>query len=46
MKLEDEGRHLGTHIDTEVERVFGRYYFANLEGSPPFVRLESEDPFK
>ena len=46
MKLEDEGRDPGTHFDTEVESVFDRYYLASLSGHPPFVRLESEDPFK
>ena len=43
MKLEDEGRDLGTHFDTEVKSVFDRYYLASLSGHPPFVRLESED---
>ena len=46
MKLEDEGRDVGTHFDTEVESVFGRYYLASLSGPPPFVRLESEGSFK
>jgi hypothetical protein len=45
MKLEDEGRDLGTHFDIEVESVFNHHYFANLGGTPPFVRLESEDFF-
>ena len=45
MKLEDEGRDPGTHFDTEVESVFDRHYLASLSGHPPFVRLESEDPF-
>jgi len=43
MRLEDEGRDPGTHFDTEVESVFNQYYLASLRGSPPFVRLESED---
>ena len=42
MKLEDEGRDSGTHLDTEVESVFYQHYLASLSGPPPFVRLESE----
>ena len=45
MKLEDEGRDLGTHFDAEVERVFNEYYLACLSGTPPFVRLEREGFF-
>ena len=45
MKLEDEGRDPGTHLDTEVESAFNRYYLASLSEPPPFVRLESEDLF-
>ena len=45
MKLQDEGRDTGVHLDTEVESVFSEYYLASLSGSPPFVRLESEDVF-
>ena len=45
MRLEDEGRYSGTHFDTEMESVFIQYYLASLSGSPPFVRLESEDFF-
>ena len=30
-------------LDTKVERIFNDEYLANLEGSPPFVRLKSED---
>jgi hypothetical protein len=40
-KLEDEGRD-PVLLDNEVERVFHEHYLANLHGSPPFVRLESE----
>ena len=43
MKLVNEGRDPGTHFDSEVEIVFNQYYLARLSGSPPFVRLESED---
>jgi hypothetical protein len=43
MKLEDEGRDPKTDLDAEVERVFERYYLANLSESSPFVRLERED---
>ena len=42
MKLEDEGRDLGTHFDIEVKRVFNDHYLAHLGGTAPFVRLESE----
>ena len=45
MKLEDEGRDPETHIETEMESVFNRYYLDSFSGPepPPFVRLESED---
>ena len=48
MKLEDEGRGSVTHFQTEMERVFHRYYLDSLSGPepPPFVRLESEDFFR
>ena len=46
MKLEDEGRDLVTHFDTEVESVFKQYYLASLGRTPPFVRLERESFFK
>jgi len=42
MKLMDEGHDPGTHVDTEVESVFNRYYLGGLTGSPPFVCLESK----
>ena len=47
MKLEDEvyeGRGAGKIFETEVESVFNHHYLASL-GTPPFVRLESEDLF-
>ena len=43
IQLRDHGRDPETHFDAEVENVFNRYYLAGLSGSPPFVRLESED---
>jgi hypothetical protein len=43
MKLEDQDQLPGADFDTEVERIFHEHYLANLEGSPPFVRLESEN---
>jgi len=43
MKLADEGRDPGAHLDTEVEHVFNEYYLANLGGPAPFVRMESKD---
>ena len=43
MKLEDDGRDLETHFDTEAESVFYQHYLGSLSGPPPFVRLESED---
>jgi hypothetical protein len=43
MKLEDDGRDLETHSDTEAESVFYQYYLGSLSGPPSFVRLESED---
>jgi hypothetical protein len=41
IKLEDQDRD-PLLLDNEVERVFHEHYLANLHGSPPFVRLESE----
>ena len=46
MKLEDEGRDLETHFETEVESVFHQHYLGSLSEPPPFVRLESEDLFE
>ena len=42
MKLEDEGRDLGTHFDIEVKSVFNDHYLAHLGGTAPFVCLESQ----
>jgi hypothetical protein len=42
MKMEDRGRDLAL-LDTEIEETFNAHYLANLRGSPPFVRLESEN---
>jgi len=42
MKLEDQKRDLAL-LDDEMEKIFKNHYLANLKGSPPFVRLESED---
>jgi hypothetical protein len=42
MKLEDQHRESAL-IDAEVEGIFREHYLANLEGSPRFVRLESEN---
>ena len=47
MKLEDQhdSDYAEIHIDAEVKRVFEQHYLAslNLNGSPPFIRLESEN---
>ena len=43
MKLEDEGRGRKIDLNAEVENSFNRHYLADLNGSPPFIRLESED---
>ena len=43
MKLEDEDRDLGIHLDAEAENIFNQHYLASLNGPPPFIRLESED---
>jgi hypothetical protein len=42
MKLEDQGRDPAL-FDVDVERIFHEHYVANLKGSLPFVRLESEN---
>ena len=43
MKLQDEGRDPEMmDLDAEVENIFKLHYLASLNGSPPFVRLESE----
>jgi len=47
MKLEDQRRDSdplsGIDFGAEMESIFKENYLANLGGSPPFVRLESED---
>ena len=46
MALEDEGIDTDTaRLNAEMERVFKEQFLAHLRGSPPFVRLESEDFF-
>lgn len=42
IKLEDENRD-SAELDAEVANMFRQHYLASLSGSPPFVRLESED---
>ena len=44
-KLGDQGLDTTdpTLLDAEVERIFEEQYLAGLTGSPPVVRLESED---
>jgi hypothetical protein len=42
MKLEDGPRDSGTNVENEVESIFRQHYLAPLEGTTPFVRLESE----
>jgi hypothetical protein len=42
MKLEDQHRD-SVLLDDEMESIFAEHYLANLKGSPPFVRLKSED---
>ena len=46
MQLEDEGRDIETHFETEVKSVFDQYYLGGLSEPPPFVRLESENFFQ
>jgi hypothetical protein len=41
MKLEDQSRDT-TNLNDEMERIFKTEFLANLKGSPPTVRLESE----
>ena len=43
MKLEDEDRDPKIYLDAEAENIFKQHYLANLDGPPPFIRLESED---
>jgi hypothetical protein len=42
MKMEDK-EHDVALLDTEIEETFNTHYLANLRGSPPSVRLESEN---
>ena len=42
MKLEDEGRDQGVDPNAEAENIFNQHYLASLNGSPPFICLESE----
>ena len=42
MKLEYDNRD-PVELNAEMERIFNRYYLANLRDSPPFVRLEREN---
>jgi hypothetical protein len=42
MKLEDQHRDPAL-LNDEMERTFREHFLANLQGPPPFVRLESED---
>jgi hypothetical protein len=43
MNLEEVPQVSGTSIEDEAERIFHEHYLAGLRGSPPFVRLESEN---
>ena len=43
IKLEDQGRDPEMDVNAEVENIFKQHYLASLNGSPPFIRLESED---
>ena len=45
MKLEDQGRDPDIDLDAEVENKFKQHYLSGLQvdSSPPFIRLESED---
>ena len=43
MNLEDEGGDREIDFNAEVESVFNQHYLAGLNGTPPFIRLESED---
>jgi hypothetical protein len=44
MKLDDQGHDWDSAIlNAEMERIFNEEFQANLKGSPPIVRLESED---
>jgi hypothetical protein len=43
-KLEDRGYDADDPalLKAEMDKVFNKYYLANLRGSPPFVCLESK----
>jgi len=45
MKLEDQDRDSDDPaiLNAEMERIFKEEFLANLKGSAPFVRLESEN---
>jgi len=43
MKLQDDGRDPEMHLNAEVEIIFNQQYLASLNGTPLFIRLESED---
>jgi hypothetical protein len=45
MKLEDQDRDSDdiALVNAEMERIFNEEFLANLKGSPPIVRLESEE---
>ena len=45
MKLNHEGRDPKIHLVGEVESMFNENYLVGLSGSPPCIRLESEDFF-
>ena len=42
MKLQDEGRDPEMSLNDEVETIFNQHYLTQLDGPPPYVRLESE----
>jgi hypothetical protein len=42
MKLEDQHRDPAL-LNDEMEKIFVEQFLGDLNGSPPFVRLESED---
>jgi hypothetical protein len=43
MKWEDAGRDSITTLEDEADRIFNEHYLADLGGTAPFVRLESEN---
>jgi hypothetical protein len=42
LRLEDQHRDAKAHLDVEIDRAFNQKYLANLEGTPPYICLESE----